>query len=81
MVFLKLVHTESQVNQSHLAPTTTLHFDTVHRGEFCQFPIRWIYYYGSNESTGKKTGKTHLCAVLQNLNYHVIFNFASWTIS
>ena len=32
-----------------------LHF---HRGAFCQFPFRWIYYYGSNKSTGKETGKT-----------------------
>ena len=23
----------------------------------------WIYYYGSNKSTGKKTGKTHLSAM------------------
>ena len=37
---------------------------TVHRGVFCQFPFRWIYYYGSNESTGKETGKTHLCALM-----------------
>ena len=22
---------------------------------FCQFPLRWIYYYDSNESTGKET--------------------------
>ena len=35
----------------------------VHRGVFFQFPFRWIYYYGSNESTRKETGKTHLCAV------------------
>ena len=31
----------------------------VHRGAFCQYPFRWIYYYG----TGKKIGKTHVCAV------------------
>ena len=24
-----------------------------------------IYYYGSNESTGKKTGKTHLCELVK----------------
>ena len=36
----------------------------LHRGAFCQFPFRWIYYYSSNKSTGKKTGKTHLCAQL-----------------
>ena len=38
-------------------------FSAAHRGVFCQFPFRWIYYYGSNKSTGKETGKTHLCAV------------------
>ena len=37
----------------------------MHRGAFCQFPFRWIYYYDSNKSTGKETGKTHLCAVIQ----------------
>ena len=26
----------------------------MHRGAFCQFPFRWIYYYGSNKSTGKE---------------------------
>ena len=35
----------------------------VHRGAFCQFLFRWIYYYDSNKSTGKETGKTHLCGV------------------
>ena len=35
-----------------------------HRGAFCQFPFRLIYYYGSNKSTGKKTGRTHLCALV-----------------
>ena len=37
---------------------------TVQRGAFCQFPFRWIYYYGGNKSTGKETDKTHLCAVV-----------------
>ena len=36
-------------------------FNPLHRGAFCQFPFRCIYYYGSNKSTGKETGKTHLC--------------------
>ena len=38
----------------------------MHRGAFCQFPFRWIYYYGSNKSTGKETGKMHLdlCAMI-----------------
>ena len=36
---------------------------SVHRGAFCQFPLRWIYYCHSSKSTGKEIGKTHLCAV------------------
>ena len=36
---------------------------TVHRGAFCHFPFRWIYYYGSNKSTRKETGKKHLCVL------------------
>ena len=32
---------------------------TLHRGAFCQFPFRWIYY-GSNKS---RISKTHLCAL------------------
>ena len=31
----------------------------MHRDVFCQFPFRWIYYYGSNKSTGKEAGKVH----------------------
>ena len=42
-------------------------FRALHRGAFCQFPFRWIYYYGSNKSTGKETGKTHLCAVVYQM--------------
>ena len=49
----------------------------MHRGAICQFPVRWIYYCHSNKSTGKKTGKTQLCAVVDldhlsccNLNTH-----------
>ena len=30
---------------------------------FCQFLFRWIYYCHSSKSTGKETGKTHLCAL------------------
>ena len=36
----------------------------MHRGAFCQFPFQWIYYYGSDKSTGKESGKTHLWAML-----------------
>ena len=40
---------------------------TLHRGEFCQFLFRWIYYYGSNKFTGKETGKTHLFVVIWHI--------------
>ena len=42
---------------------TTEMYIPLHRGAFCQFTFQWIYYYGSNKSTGKETGKTHLCAL------------------
>ena len=35
----------------------------LHRDAFCQLPFRWIYYCHSSKSTGKETGKTHLCAL------------------
>ena len=35
----------------------------VHRGAICQVLFRLIYYCHSSESTRKKNGKTHLCAV------------------
>ena len=38
----------------------------LHRGAFWHFSFRWIYYYGSNKSSGKETGKTHLCALCQD---------------
>ena len=38
---------------------SSLIYDSRHRGAFCKFP----FHYGSNKSTGKKTGKTHLGAV------------------
>ena len=43
----------------------TEHFSPMHRGAFCQFPFRWIYYYCSNKSTGEETSKTHLCAMIK----------------
>ena len=35
----------------------------LHRGAIYQFVFRWIYYRHSSKSTGKKTCKTHLCAL------------------
>ena len=39
------------------------HMSSLHRGAFCRFLFRWIYYYGSYTSTGKEARKTHLCAL------------------
>ena len=36
----------------------------LHRGAFCQFSFRWIWYCDSNKFTGKGTGKTHLCVLV-----------------
>ena len=42
--------------------------NTVHKGAFFQFLFRWIPYWHSSKSTGKKTSKTHLFAVYMLLN-------------
>ena len=52
----------------HLSSPFCPQLTTLHKGAFCQFPFRWIYYYGSNESTGKETGKTHLCALVTTVH-------------
>ena len=41
---------------------------TVHRGAFCQSSFRWIYYYGSNKSTGKETGTSVQWSEIENSN-------------
>ena len=38
--------------------------DRVHRGAIYQFLVWWFYYFHSYKSIGKKTGKTHLCAMM-----------------
>ena len=38
-------------------------YTALHRCAFCQSSFCWIYYCGSNKSTGKQTGKPHLCAL------------------
>ena len=35
----------------------------MHRGAFCHFPFRCIYYCHGSKSTGKETGKMHLCGL------------------
>ena len=44
-----------------------IHITPLHRGAFCQFPFRWIYYCHSSKSIGMETGKTHLCALCKAL--------------
>ena len=41
----------------------------LHRGMICQFQVRWVFYYNCSESTGKKTNKTHLCALCRQTNW------------
>merc|ERR1712051_1030782 len=50
------------ISQAHCLILCNPH--TLHRGAICQFTFPWIYYYGSNKSTGKETGKTHKMLVL-----------------
>ena len=44
----------------------------LHRGAFCPFLFRWIYYCHSSKYTGKKTDKTHLCAVFTLIKVLII---------
>ena len=55
-----------RVNKVRLKEVSILNHlvSSLHRGAFCLFTFRWIYYYGSNKSTGKETGTTHLCALV-----------------
>ena len=48
------------VIEVHLLTCTLLH-----RGAFCQFLFRWIYYCHSSKLAGKETDKTHLCVVVR----------------
>ena len=41
----------------------TLSTQPLHRGAFCKFPFRSIYYCHSSKSTGMETGKMHLGAL------------------
>ena len=44
---------------------------TLYRGAFCQFPSRWIYYYGSNKTQKRKLAK-HIsvhCKGFKVVNY------------
>ena len=41
----------------------------LHKGTFCRSSFRYIYYYGSNKSTGKEAGKSHLCELVKSECY------------
>ena len=65
----KKVYRNSRIfaNSTEYSHQGMYQIDTVHRGAFCQSSFQWIYYCGSNKSTGKETGKKHLCAVQTDL--------------
>ena len=52
-------------------PNKVIYLFTAHKYAFWQFPFGWIYYYGSNKSTGQEIGEIHLYA----LQYMLIRNF------
>ena len=53
---------------AHYLSLPLYHYAPLHRGVFCQFPFRWIYYYGSNKSTGNETDKNApLCTGLRKV--------------
>ena len=45
-------------------------FVTLHRGAFFQFLFQWIHYCNSRKSTGRESGKTHLCALSDCCTLH-----------
>ena len=58
-------HNEPQIEQIKQTGTNFL-LPLHNRGPFCHFPYQWIYYCHSSKSTGKETGKTHLCALFNH---------------
>ena len=50
-----------QVHNQRIQKRKKNYFTPLHKGAIYQFPHRWIYYWHSSKSTGKETGKTHLC--------------------
>ena len=45
----------------------------LHRGAFCQFLFRWIYYCHSSKSTGKETGKSTSVHCITTVDCHSFF--------
>ena len=60
----KRLKAKQKVIQNSLGRVSFFGNQPLHRGAICQFTFPWIYYYGSNKSTGKETGKTHKMLVL-----------------
>ena len=56
---ITLIRKEGEVADCVSSPTP------LHKGAFFQFLFRWIHYCHSSKSTGKETGKTHLCALVE----------------
>ena len=52
-------------------------FKPLHRGAICEFLFRWIHYCHSSKSTGKKTYKIHVCALVIMARVWYIFNHNS----
>ena len=48
-------------------------FSPLHRGAFfpVSFPVDLLLWQSHKGSTGKETGKTHLCATLQRVSQHL----------
>ena len=63
-VVLKCRNGVKPLLKEQYSKSVNLQYSTLHRGAFCQFSFWCIYYYGSNKSIGKQTGKTHLCALV-----------------
>ena len=64
-ILLEQLRTQETWKGTKSAQEPTLARCTMHRGAFWQLPFRWIYYCHSSKSTGKETGKTHLCAMVR----------------
>ena len=63
ILYLRLLGQTDVGGSGHFLSCHPFLVNPLHRGAFCQFPFQWIYYYGSNKSTRKETGKMHLCAL------------------
>ena len=73
----QILFSEGSAKNSHPNEDERRSFSSVHRDAFCQFPFRWIYYCHSSKSTGKETGKMHLCALANSNGLHTLLKVKS----